>query len=92
MDLFDMFTGPAITRYFKGGGGGGGSNAQPARSIAPPAAPPSATSVEVSQAGRDQRKQAAKRRGMRSTVLAGETGGYEPGQKATVLGNVGGGG
>lgn len=61
---------------FKGGGGGGGKQPEPKRT-APPAAPPSSTQIEVSQASRDARKQAAKRKGIKSTILAGETGGYE---------------
>lgn len=41
----------------------------------PPPAPTRAAS-EVEQAEQDKRRQAAQRKGMRSTLLAGETGGY----------------
>ena len=81
------------TFKFKMGGGGGGG-AQTVQSSPPP---PTNQSVEVQDAQRDARKQAAKRKGMTQTVLAGETGGYRPptsgmggtGQpKPTVLGGV----
>ena len=46
----------------------------------PPPAPippaPTASKMEVQQASDDQRKQAAKRKGSRQTLIAGETGGY----------------
>jgi len=70
---------------FKGGGGSG-----PIKKTAPAAAPPSTTTVEVTQAARDQRKQASKRRGMKSTILAGETGGFKQNGTSTILGNQGG--
>ena len=62
---------------FKGGGGGGLT----ASSSAPP---PTTQSVEVQQAQRDVRKQAAKRMGISNTVLAGETGGYNGTDTATL--------
>lgn len=73
-------------RYKMGGGGG-----QQQIQASPP--PATAQSVEVQDAQRDARKQAAKRKGMTSTVLAGETGGYKPQsamgttgqQKSTIL-------
>ena len=76
------------TRFFKMGGpkGGGTTTVQ---SSAPP---PTNQSVEVQEAQREARRQAAKRKGMTTTVLAGETGGYQPmgatGAKPTVLGGV----
>lgn len=91
---------PFITRgllkhsfLFKMGGGGGGGPAQTTVQSSPP--PPTNQSVEVQEAQRDARKQAAKRKGVASTVLAGETGGYQvPGMgatgsgKPTVLGGI----
>jgi hypothetical protein len=68
---------------FKGGGGGGGGLT--ASSSAPP---PTTQSVEIQQAQRDVRKQAGKRMGMSNTVLAGETGGYNGTETAT-LGSTG---
>lgn len=81
---------PKHSMLFKGGSSGA-TTVAPAVS-APAATPPTATTVEVQQAARDARKQASRRRGLQSTVLAGETGGYgaENG-KTTVLGGVGGG-
>ncbi|CAN5767378.1 hypothetical protein BH09VER1_BH09VER1_45640 [soil metagenome] len=55
----------------------------------PPAPPtPTQANSEVEQAAADQRKQALNRKGMRQTLLAGETGGYSPAtdQKKTLLG------
>lgn len=52
----------------------------------PPAPPPSATNVEVKQAKRDMRKQQQNKAGLASTVLAGETGGYQDQNKKTLLG------
>lgn len=79
-------------RFKLGGGssGGGGGAAAPAGSTVvstPP--PPTAQSVEVQMARREAAKQAAKRKGLQQTVLAGETGGYKPQDTrgATVLGN-----
>jgi hypothetical protein len=40
----------------------------------PPA--PTTSKLEVEQAAEDQRRQAARRKGMRQTLIAGETGGY----------------
>lgn len=75
---------------FKGGGGGGGGS--PTVVSTPP--PPSATSVDVQQAKRDTVKQAGKKKGVQSTILAGETGGYKaenpmasPDRKPTLLGS-----
>lgn len=61
---------------------GGSAPATPA----PPAAPPTSTQVEVTQAKRDARKQGQQRAGITSTILAGETGGYGSEQKKTLLG------
>jgi len=58
-------------------GGGGGSAAAPAP-VAAAAPPPTDTSTEIVQAKRDARRQAQKKRGMQATILAGETGGYQP--------------
>ncbi|GAT33286.1 hypothetical protein TSACC_21699 [Terrimicrobium sacchariphilum] len=44
----------------------------------PVAPPPSATNAEVQQAASDQRQQAASRKGVRATLIAGETGGFTP--------------
>lgn len=76
---------------FKGGGGGGSVAAPaPAPTYTAPAAtpaapkPPSAVppvterTVEVEAAARQTRIDAKKRKGLRSTLLAGETGGYQP--------------
>jgi hypothetical protein len=76
------------TFRFKMGGGGGGA---PTVTSTPP--PPTQQSVEIQDAQRDARKQAAKRKGLNQTILAGETGGYQPtmgntGSKPTVLGGV----
>lgn len=75
---------------FKGGGGGGGGGSPTVVSTPPP---PSATSMDVQQAKRDATKQAGKKKGVQSTILAGETGGYQaqnpmasPDQKKTLLG------
>lgn len=62
------------------GGGGAPAQIQPAAAL--PAAAPAATppvterTVEVEQAGRQAKMDAAKRKGQRSTLLAGDTGGY----------------
>lgn len=78
-------------KFKMGGGGGGGQTVQ----SSPP--PPTNQSVEVQDAQRDARKQAAKRKGVNQTILAGETGGFKPVQgmgstgqqpKPTVLGGV----
>lgn len=77
---------PRHAFVFKGGGGGGGSVAAPAPSYTAPAAtpkPPAAVppvterTVEVEAAARQTRIDAKKRKGLRSTLLAGETGGYQ---------------
>ena len=65
-----------LMQFHKGGGGG-----SPTVVSTPP--PPTTTSVEVQQAQRQARKEAAKRKGLASTTFAGETGGYKP---ATLLG------
>lgn len=80
-----------VTQFHKGGGGGGGSSqaAQPVQqtiTATPP--PPTSQSVEVQMAQRDAAKQAAKRKGMNRTILAGETGGYQPTTGQTLLGNA----
>lgn len=48
--------------------------APPAPEPIPPA--PTTSKLEVQQAEEDQRRQAASRKGMRKTLIAGETGGY----------------
>lgn len=78
---------------FKGGGGGGGSPAYAATPTPPtvqpsavtptpkaPAAVPPVTerTIEVEMASRESKLAAKKRKGLRSTLLAGETGGYQP--------------
>lgn len=52
----------------------------------PPA--PTASNLEVQQAQEDARQQAAKRKGIRRTLVAGETGGYtgSDSAKKTLLG------
>lgn len=80
----------------KGGGGGGTTVVQQAPTPAapkPPAAVPPVTerTIEVEMASRESKLAAKKRKGFRSTLLAGETGGYqapaaEEGQKKTLLG------
>ena len=71
------------TMKFKGGGGGGMPYTP-----APSAPPATQTNVEVVQAKRDTRLQAKKRKGFQSTILAGETGGYNTPDKGmnTLLG------
>lgn len=55
----------------------------PAIAIPEPAAPapppPSQTSSDVLNSEQDARRQAGKRKGIQSTLLAGNTGGYQPG-------------
>lgn len=81
----------------KGGGGGGTTVVQqapaPTTVAKPPAAVPPVTerTIEVEMASRESKLAAKKRKGFRSTLLAGETGGYQapvPGeeQKKTLLG------
>lgn len=53
-------------------GGGGAPRQAP---IAPPIPPVTSTNADVQQAATDTRIQAAKRKGLNSTILAGETGG-----------------
>lgn len=65
-----------LTQFHKGGGGGQQQAAGSTVVSSPP--PPTTQSVEVQMAQRDAAKQAAKKRGMNKTVLAGETGGYQP--------------
>ncbi len=73
-----------LTKHYKGASGGAAAPVQQTITSAPP--PPTTQSVEVQQAQRDAAKQAAKRRGLNQTVLAGETGGYKPsGMGSTVL-------
>ena len=53
----------------------------------PSAPPPSQTSADVTNAEQNARKQAGKRKGVQSTLLAGNTGGYQPlGGGQTLLG------
>lgn len=78
---------------FKSGGRAGGAGGAPGATVMSSAPPPTTQSVEVQQAQRDARKQAAKRKGLSQTILAGETGGVQPlggtgQQKPTVLGGV----
>lgn len=74
-----------IGYHAKGGGGGGSQRVD----SSPP--PPTTSSVEVQQAQRDAARQAAKRKGLTSTILAGETGGYNPLQSASSGNNLLGG-
>lgn len=84
---------------FKGGGGGGTvvqqAPAAPAAAAAAPAKPPAAVppvterTMEIEMASRQTKIDAKKRKGLRSTLLAGETGGYvapEDQTKKTLLG------
>ena len=73
------------TFLFKMGGGGGGGGGTTVSSSPPP---PTQQSVEVQDAQRQARKQAAKRKGLFSTILAGETGGYQPAQGTGSTGNT----
>lgn len=61
---------------------------KPPPPLPPPPPPPTQANSEVEQAAEDQRKQSLNRRGMRQTLLAGETGGYAPAtdQKKSLLG------
>lgn len=54
---------------------------------APPPPPPTATSAETSEAADQMRRDLSKRKGLRKTILAGETGGYQGRGRATILGN-----
>lgn len=88
-----------LTKFHKNSGGGAAGPAAQTIASSPP--PPTTQSVEVQQAQREAAKQAAKKRGMSQTILAGETGGYKapssgptllsgaqtPG-KSTVLGGI----
>ena len=56
---------------------------------APSAPPPTSTDVEVQVAKRDARLQAARRKGVQASILAGETGGYQPVERNTLLGGKG---
>jgi hypothetical protein len=74
--------------FFKSGGGGQQPAPQTIVSSTPP--PPTSTNVEVQQAQRDQRKQAAKRKGVQATILAGEGSGQmgvNPMAPKTILGS-----
>jgi hypothetical protein len=51
-----------------------------------PPPPPTETVADVETAKLDQRRQEAKRRGMAKTLLAGESGGYSPEGRKTLLG------
>lgn len=46
----------------------------------PPPPPPTSSSIDVQEAATDAKKQALKRSGYQSTLLAGETGGYQGSQ------------
>lgn len=56
----------------------------------PPAPPPTTDMAAVDQARTDQQKKVQRQRGLSKTLLAGETGGYQPrqpeGAKKTLLG------
>lgn len=56
--------------------------------VAPEPIPPAPTTSksEVQQAQEDERAQAGRRKGIRQTLLSGETGGYNPEGKKTLLG------
>ena len=56
-------------------GGSQSKQTQPTRT-ASAAPPPTETRTEVTQAKRDTRRQAQRKRGMQATILAGETGGF----------------
>lgn len=60
----------------------------PPEAAPPPAPPPTATSADVAQAEEQARRDQNRRKGLRKTVLAGETGGYGAGQLGggTILG------
>lgn len=47
------------------------------RPMPPPAPPPTSSSADVQEAGMDARRQAGRRTGHQSTIIAGETGGYK---------------
>src|SRR5882724_10472782 len=50
----------------------------PPKPLPPPPPPPTTSLLEVAQAQDDQRAQALSRKGIRSTMVAGNTGGYQP--------------
>lgn len=67
-------------QWFKGGGSAPEQKVQ----VAEP--PPSATDIETQRAQEDQRRQAANRKGLRRTVLAGDTGAYGINPNASLCG------
>lgn len=70
---------PRHAFLFKGGGGGGGV---PRPAEAPPPVPPvTERSSEVAAASRQSRQDSQRRKGLRATLLAGETGGFGPKQE-----------
>jgi hypothetical protein len=91
-----------LIQFHKGGSSGGGQAQAAQNTIVSSPPPPTTQSVEVQQAQRQAAKDAAKKRGLKQTILAGETGGYKPGapaggtilagasgeQKASTLGGV----
>ena len=89
---------PKHAFQFKGGGGGtqiiqSAPSAPPPAPAAPPRPTPPVTerTIEVEAASRQTLIDARRRKGLRSTLLAGETGGYQPAgtaedQKRTLLG------
>ncbi len=79
-----------LTKHHKRGGGGQQQAAGQTVVSTPP--PPTNQSVEVQMAQRDAAKRAAKKKGLDRTILAGETGGYQPpgASGATVLGGASG--
>jgi hypothetical protein len=80
--------------FFKGGGAPPPPKAQkidlpPAPPVLPPPPPPppaTETMPDVSQVTNDVRQREAKKKGIGSTLLAGETGGVTPSGKRTLLG------
>lgn len=93
MNIAHLFF-PRHAFVFKGGGGAAPAPVYqaPAAVAKPPAAVPPVTerTVEVEAASRQTKIDAKKRKGLRSTLLAGETGGYQAApegeQKKTLLG------
>jgi len=72
------------TRLFKGGGGGSTQVVQAAPTPTPPV---TQTMSDVTQASRQARRDAKKRKGLASTIFAGETGAQGQGMiNKTLLG------
>ena len=84
-----------IQRMRRHGGGGGGNQAQAIQNAPAPAASPPVTlgNSEVIQAEQDTARQALMKKGTKSTVHAGNTGGWFPGGPGAAPGanpNLGG--